>query len=780
MAASWTHRSRVAVGWAILALVLASPRVLGAQRPSARALLDQFRDSLAQTSDVEALTSFEERLIKVAKQDRDNPLIHLKLGFVALRRGEIQGVSHSRKGTPFDDAVVEFDWAAELEPDWPYPWYGLGLAELGLSYLSPTAAENVRQHLGKDHQSNAANAFARASEADPSYVPALTALTEVALAQKIKPKRDLALTAARRAAQSAAQSRPEVHLARARLEREVGSSDSLIVALQAYVATGGDASVARFESAQALYDLGRDADGKDAYFNGSGNIITTVARRLYRSDIEWIADSTELRSYDLEEVGSLRMWLSHFWTRRDVAAGRRQGERLAEHRRRQNHALRNFRRIGSLEFLPALYDPPISTFLRAGELIVGAGGDAPGSGIQQPGEVAGQGIVELTLRQGANPVSAGACGSELVDARGVIYVRHGEPDQIASYGGQDARPNVSWKYERPGEPLLFHFMQPIGASDYCLYVLPDLTPNVLASRAGLSSTFQILGSRASIERAASRGWRDMAEGLTTDSYTLQFRRDLELVARAYALSDPKSGGSRLLLAYAIPGNRLEPVSEAVPVAYRVNVRALVGTERDSLIAFIDSVRSFQNRQELERGQFLTGAEEFPLPVGRYRLRLIVAQREREAGGSAELTTIDLPDFRRPRLSMSDLVLGREGLGILIFNGRDSIPVDPLNMYPVGSRVEVYYEVAGIPGGTPYATDIQLVAIEDGDDEDALESRAPDITLSFSEVAEAPFTRVRRQVDLGALRPGQYRLRVRVTDSASETSRRRDATIAVVK
>jgi tetratricopeptide (TPR) repeat protein len=755
--------------------------VLAAQQPSDRALLDQFRDSLAHTSDGEALASLEEGLIEVAKRDRDNPLIHLKLGFVALRLGEVLGISHSRKGTKFDHAASEFEWAAELEPDWPYPWYGLGLAELGMSYLPPTGAETLRQHLGKDHQSNAANAFARAVEADPSYVPALTLLTEVALAQKIKPKHELALGAARRAATSGAQHRPEVHLARARLEREVGSSDSSLVALQAYVATGGDPAIARFESAQALYDLGHDADGKDAYFDGAGSIVTTDARRLYRSDMEWIADSAELRSYDLEEVGALRAWLTHFWTRRDVAAGRRPGERLAEHRRRQNHALRNYRRIGSLEFLPALYDPPISTILRGGELIVGQGGDTPAAGIQQPGEVPGQGIVDLTLRQGANPVTVGACGSERVDARGVIYVRHGEPDDIAFAGGQNVRPNVSWKYERPGEePLLFHFMQPFGASDYCLYVLPDLIPGVLASRAGLSSMFQTLGSRASIDRAASRGWRDMAEGLTTDSYRQRFSRDLEPVTRAYALSDPTSQGSRLLLAYALPGHRLESVSERESGAYRVNIRALVSTERDSLVTFADSLRMFRYRRELERGQFLIGAEQFALPVGRYHVRLIVAQEAEAAGGSADLAMVDLPDFRRPRLSMSDLVLGREGLGILIFNGRDSIPVDPLNTYPAGGRVDLYYEVAGIAGGTPYTTEIQLVAIEDGDDEAAVEGRAPDITLSFSEAAEAPFTRVRRRVDLGALQPGQYRLRVRVTDSASGTSRRQDTTIAVVE
>lgn len=272
----------------------------------------------------------------------------------------------------------------------------------------------------------------------------------------------------------------------------------------------------------------------------------------------------------------------------------------------------------------------------------------------------------------------------------------------------------------------------------------------------------------------------MAEGLTSDSYRQQFSRDLEPVARAYVLSDPAGPGTRLLLVYAIPGNRIESVPDGSSVMYRVNVRALVSTERDSLVTFADSLRLFRYRQELERDQFLTGAEQFALPVGRYNVRLVVAQREEETGGSADLATVDLPDFREPRLSMSDLVLGREGLGILISTGRDSIPVDPLNTYSVGARVELYYEVAGIEGGTQYTTDIQLVAIEDGDDEAVLEQRAPDITLSFSEAAEAPFTRVRRQVDLGAIEPGLYRLRVRVTDSSTETSRRQDATISVVK
>ena len=768
-----------AAGWAVPAVLMLIVGSAAAQSPADRAAIDRFRDSLALSSDAEAITTLEDRLIEVAKRDRDNPVIHLKLGFLGLRLGQLQGVSHGREGTAFDDAAVEFEWAAELAPDWPYPWYGLGLAELGLSYLPQTAAENVRQHLGKDHRSKAADALAKAAQADPAYVPAMALLGEITLAQKIKPKREEALALARRAAQSAAGTSPTVHLARARLEREVGSSDSAIVALQAYVATGGDPAIARFESAQALYDLGRTRDGMNAYFDGAGNIVSTRARKLYRSDIEWVADSAELASYDLEEVGALRAWLTHFWTRRDVAAGRRPGERLAEHRRRQTHAVRTFRRIGSLEFLPALYDPPVSTFLQPGVVVQGPGGDQPAAPRAEPGETPGQGVVDLALRRGENPVTAGACGSELVDARGVIYVRHGDPDQTASYAGEDARPNVSWKYERPGGPLMFHFMQPIGASDYCLYVLPDLIPNVLASRAGLYSGFLTLGSRASVERAATRGWHDMAVGLTTDSYTLRFRRNLEPVARVYALSTPDGGGNRLVVAYAIPGKELEPESEAVPATYRLRVRALVSTERDSLITASDSTRLVRHQARLGRSEYLTGLVEFPLPVGRYNMRLVVSQDEREAGGSAAFTAIDLPDFGRPRLSLSDLVLGRDGVGLRMRTGGGTVPVDPLNTYPVGTTVDVYYEMTGIASGSQYQTDIELVPIESGDDVTALERRVPDITLSFSELTDAPIVRVTRRVDLGVLRAGQYRLRVRVTDPSTGTSRRQDATIAVV-
>ena len=86
---------------------------------------------------------------------RDDPLIHLRLGFIAIRLGELgRGAKH------FDDAAGEFEWAAELRQDWPYPWYGLGLAEAGMPNRAHGFAGGLWTMLSIDRDSRAGKAFA--------------------------------------------------------------------------------------------------------------------------------------------------------------------------------------------------------------------------------------------------------------------------------------------------------------------------------------------------------------------------------------------------------------------------------------------------------------------------------------------------------------------------------------------------------------------------------------------------------------------------------------------
>src|SRR5213593_3975255 len=248
----------------LLALSAAVPHCLAAQSPADRAALEALRDSLTGVRDSIALKRLEAAGIELAKRHRDDSLIHLRLGFLAYRLGEVTGA----KGH-YDDAAGEFEWAGELRPDWPYPWYGDDLAELAIGEAGSIAIENLRQMLGKDYLSKAAKAFARATEADPSFASAVVDLATTALTQRIRPRLEVALSAVRLAAASSAGRHADVQLVRGRVEREAGETDSALAAFRTYLTVGGDSGVGLLELARTFYFARRPAQGWAAYFAGA-------------------------------------------------------------------------------------------------------------------------------------------------------------------------------------------------------------------------------------------------------------------------------------------------------------------------------------------------------------------------------------------------------------------------------------------------------------------------------------------------------------------------------
>src|ERR1044072_1155219 len=92
--------------------------------------------------------SIESRGDSLAGSRRTVPLLHIRVGFTGYSLDET-----TKTKSHYDDAAREFEWAAELQNDWPYPWYGLGLAELAIGESSSIAIENIRQMLGKDYLS---------------------------------------------------------------------------------------------------------------------------------------------------------------------------------------------------------------------------------------------------------------------------------------------------------------------------------------------------------------------------------------------------------------------------------------------------------------------------------------------------------------------------------------------------------------------------------------------------------------------------------------------------
>ena len=197
----------------------------GPRRPKIAPPSSVFATPLPATADTSGLLELEKRMIAAAKAERNNAVQHLRLGFLSLRIGELGGQSH------YDDAASEFQWAIDLEPKWPYAWYGMGLAEYGVGDSQVSFVTGLKTMLGKDALTRSAVAFAKSAEVDPAFVRGLVDLANTALRQRVNIKLGVALDALRRAGNTPARDDPEVMLARGRVEREVGDGDSALVAL---------------------------------------------------------------------------------------------------------------------------------------------------------------------------------------------------------------------------------------------------------------------------------------------------------------------------------------------------------------------------------------------------------------------------------------------------------------------------------------------------------------------------------------------------------------------
>jgi GWxTD domain-containing protein len=726
---------------AVLSLVLAVPAA-SAQSPEERVELTKLRDSLATVTDSTALLALERRMIEAAKADRDNPMQHLRLGFVALRLGELGGHSH------YDDAASEFQWAIDLQPEWPYAWFGMGLAEYGVGDSQVSLVAGIQAMTGRDALSRSAAAFARSAEVDPAFAEGLVELANTALRQRVNIKLDVALDALRRAGATRAAANPEVLLARGRVEREAGDTDSALAAFRAYRASGVNEGLGALELARTMLQAG-DPAGVDVYYTGAASDDPTAVAG-YRADLAMIAPDSVLERFDAARGEERTGLLREFWSHRDQAALRTPGERLREHYRRLAYARRNF----ALASPNRRYD-----------------------------------IVERYRS-----------GSKDYDDRGIIYIRHGEPSDRARYAGPGVEPNESWRYERPDGDLLFHFVAREDVQDYKLIesvfdVLGFATALRLegadADPMGTAAAGQLLDSRTNLSPVYGRlqsagqagtaqylreeraeGRRSIEEGTTTDSYELEFVRELEVDTDVLAVGHD-SAGTLAQVAYAIRGSELVPVEIQQGYLYSVRLRFVALDSTGRVVATADTTRHFVARQPVPAHEHLVGRLAVPVPPGTLEYRLAV-QQGTDAG--LVLPTQELRVGGPARFGLSDLVLGSRTSNLVWQPASgDSVFFNPLGVFRRDDDMELYYEVTGLPAGTPYTARLEVKKGDGGGGfflTRLFGGGGAAISLEFEDVAAGPVDARQRVLDLDRLKPGRYTLELTVTDSEGRSDRRR--------
>ena len=717
------------------------PAVARAQTPAERVVLDSMRGSIAAIADSSTLVARERQRIAVARTDRDNAMLHMELGFISYRLGELTSVKKR-----YEDAASEFQWAADLRPRWAWAWYHLGLAELLTGESDIIIVENIRAMLGVDALSKAARAFARAVSEDPSFSEGLVSLATAAMRQRVGSRLLVAQSALRQAAATEAGRVPSVNLVRGRVERRLNDYDSALVAFRRYLATGGDSTIGGVEVARTLGLLSRPDSARVVYFAAVSRRIDDSAKAEVRRDLRFFAQPEELARYDALPADSLGAWLRTFWTGRDATDGRRAGERLTEQFRRYQYALANFTLVSKRRGFGTQFAHRDTT--------------------QQD-----------------------------FDDRGVIYLRHGEPARRSRYVGPGFEPNESWLYRRPPEPdLLLHFAALNDVQDYRLMqsllavctrtgtmdgLMPSQAQQVgtwrdcVQSRAELSPDYERLAvAGASVRHlwATERQetMRMVAEATGSDSYVLTFESQLRPVVSVFTVAD---GGMdpELHVVFAVPAERLHPMPSGTAFAYPLAMRMqLFDSASHRVASEIDTVRVFRSSSPLGRGSFLTEQMVLRVPPGRYRYSFVIEEMSASSGEAVSNRAIEIPDLKAP-FTASDIVLGRENSGLVWRRPEGDVALNPLMRFLRDGEATIYYELYGLPQGAQVETRVRILRAGGRSIVRRLFGGGGGADLSYTTTTDAPGrSTVRQTLNLRGLDPGRYRLQVELAQPGSTT------------
>ncbi|MGQ0703329.1 MAG: GWxTD domain-containing protein [Gemmatimonadales bacterium] len=553
-----------------------------------------------------------------------------------------------------DEAAAEFRWAAALAPRWPYAWLGLGTAEFTLgSRLSEPGGATAREARSRDAYSRAGQAFARAVLLEPGFAPRLEALARRAVREKSPERAAVVRSAFERAVSTTRTPVPRLLLALGRVQRELDDSSALTT-LARYLSIQDNPAVGLIELGRALLLRG-DPSGAARYLAGAGS-DDPQATAEYRADLAPIATDWELAEFDRRRGWMRAELVRRFWTARDRLELRRDGERLAEHLRRL--------RVAQREFLVVMADS--------------------------------------TTR---------------LDDRGRVFVRHGKPDERASFTWVGIPPNESWRYRRGGEgpDLVLHFVSRQAQNDYRLVesvldvpVVQNLpTEALFRSRWTLAPVYRQPGAQRSRlapdiltrERALGRYGIRVATG--SDRYPLRFARELEAWG-AMLVAGGSGAQPAIQVVFAIPDSLLgtpgaEPPSRRAAES-SVRVRFIALDLAGNVVASADSTVRPEAVEYPGEGRALGGRIAVPVRPG--RLVAHAAIQYREGGSAFGIDTLSVPSPGAGELALGDLLLGspEQGLDVPLGDG-SRFALAPAALIRQSQDLHIATEIFGLlPGG----------------------------------------------------------------------------------
>ncbi len=677
---------RRARGVSLCLTLLAAPA--SAQSPPLRAEIQHFRIALAATSDPDSLKSLEHRFRDSGPTDEAEALRRIRRGLVRLRIGELGD------GWSFGRAADDFRRATELEPGWTEAWHARGVAQRTEGQWQAANRQNLGKRVGLGSIEDALRSFARAIAADSTNAAAGQDLFETALELRDTTQfRNTALPALRQVAGAGAAD-TGVLLALARAERLMGDSTAAVGAARQYLAQGGTRGIGLRELAWSGFIAGEPA-ADTAYYAGAGE-DDSASVAAYREDLALIADDSALAGFDRARGTARAAWLRTFWDDKARQALRSPEERLREHYRRMTFAERHF----SLEVNRRYYAIRQTDIYRS--------------------------------------------GSMRFDDRGIVYLRHGPPDQRAATVTYDIMPNETWRYHRADGDLLLHFAANSGGDIRDYRLVPSLASveGVEVGDAGKAATWFAFDDRCALyppfckaliwgprgrARVLSEEHRlveaSTAVAVSTDGFELGFARPLEAAGAAFAVGRVPAG-QLVHVVYQVALEAPDTLAAGAVFRFPLRVRANLQDAGGHSRGWIDTTTTvLLQGSDIARGAVdAVGRVTIVMPPGKWYYRIALSGRD-STGLVLPADSLVVPPFDGSRLTLSDLILSKSGRGARwVPEEGDTAYFNPRRTWLRSDTLSIYHEIYGLapgaslrrqarrPEGTPHRADLEVGGI----------------------------------------------------------------------
>ncbi|MEO5509866.1 MAG: hypothetical protein ABIV28_02060 [Longimicrobiales bacterium] len=664
----------------------------------------------------------------------------LAAGFAALRSWELSHLAEDAK-----NARRHFERAREIDPSSPWPLYGWAAAMMPLikdtddpGRLGFTGDNALVEDLGLDPRSRARRALEKAVAIDPTNVDAVRLLGRLG----VETRDEQAIAQATAALKTLAANSPDDPAAFIALADAALASGDLETAASsakaaATIARGTLLAHAHHIAARALLRMpGREAEGQQEYFNGLRDMSREETAR-YFDELRGIATTSEMAQIERLPFVQAPSWIQVFWDMHAAMSGVTVSHRLAAHFKRLPHAEAYFRReqhFGAPTRNALLLDRPESPF----------------------------------------------------DDRGVIFLRHGEPDDVVR-----SRNTESWVYMNlGGRPEMYHFTDgaaegPQGFNDwYLMYNLP-CDSDFIGARAQydnrLAKLMHHCDDPLTIREVSALVRRDVREALATDMDRIGFTRLLAATYDIYTFRGEK-GWTDVVATIGVQASRMKPLTlENGDKLYAVNASLIVIDTAARDVARKDTVIEAKAETIANRGSVVLGDVSLStLPAAGIVHRVMVADAYDETHGQLYGGPLKVQDYSGSNLMISDVVLAAPDRGGSFNRGAVSLSLVPWQAFSRG-EFRVFYELYNVSPGHPYTTELKLESIKGGVSGavSGLLGRRPAVSLRFEDVAPASSLVIQQVRDAQASpEPGEYRLTITITDgrTGQKVSRSRPVTV----